>query len=338
MLSKSKAYISDVTGIEVSDEERALFSEHPPLGFIVFARNCESPEQLTKLCAQMRKLVGWHAPILIDQEGGRVARLRPPHWRAAAPAGDFSALAARDASAAKQAVYLNARLMAQELRSMGVNVDCAPMLDILFPHSDNIIGDRAFGTDPMLVTTLGSEMARGLSEGGVLPIMKHIPGHGRATVDSHEDLPVVGATLEELQRTDFVPFRTLRHIPWAMTAHIIYSAIDDKNPATLSKPVVDIIRKDIGYEGIIITDDLSMKALKGPYEERVAKAVGAGCDIMLHCNGTLEERRQIAEATPKLNEELALRIEKSLQAVADPAKDNELHATAETELKALLAG
>lgn len=295
-----KAVIFGCAGEALSAREAEFFRAHRPFGFILFARNCVDPSQLAALTASLRALSGrGDVPILIDQEGGRVARLKPPHWRAAPAAARFDALARRDGQSAQEAVYLNARLIAAELHALGITVDCAPMIDVRAPGSHDIIGDRALGDDPAQVAVLGGAMARGLMEGGVLPVIKHIPGHGRARVDSHEDLPVVDASLEVLRAVDFAPFKALCHLPFAMTAHIRYTAIDDE-VATLSPKVIRLIREEIGFDGALMSDDISMKALQGDLAQLARQTIAAGCDLVLHCNGAMEEMEAIAAHTPLL--------------------------------------
>lgn len=296
----TRPVIFGLKGQQLSVEEKAFFREVRPYGFILFARNIESKAQVRALTDALRDLGGdAQMPILIDQEGGRVARLRPPVWRPCPAAERFHQLckAGEVTEQAIRATYLNARLIGRELMEIGVNVDCAPMLDIRFPGAHDIVGDRAFGSDPETVIALGRAMAEGLKDEGVMPIIKHIPGHGRAMVDSHESLPVVQASLPELEKMDFVPFTALKTIPWAMTAHITYTAIDDK-PATLSPKTVQLIRQQIGFKGLLLTDDLSMKALTGTFGERTRASLEAGCDIALHCNGDMAEMQPIAEALP----------------------------------------
>lgn len=314
-----KAVIFGLAGTILTDEERVFFTQHNPLGFILFARNCESPDQVRALTRDLRQLAGRsRLLILIDQEGGRVARLKPPHWRKAPPAAIFASLFAHSPEQARQATYLNARLIAQELFSLGITVNCAPMADIPVPGSHDIVGDRAFGTSPEQVVSLAREMARGLMDGGVLPVLKHIPGHGRAKVDSHESLPMVDASLSELRRTDFIPFRELKDIPLGMTAHILYTAIDEKAVATLSPVAIRLIREELGYEGLLMSDDLSMKALAGSFAELTQKTLSAGCDIILHCNGKMQEMQEIAEACPLLDEHGRLRAARALSCLQDP--------------------
>lgn len=309
-MNTPKAVIFGCAGTSLSDAEKSFFKTHNPLGFILFARNCESPAQVKKLVADLKATVSHDMPlVLIDQEGGRVARLKPPHWRASPAAGKFADKAKIDHSnsktwsASRAAVYWNARLIASELHGLGINVNCAPLADVPSPDCHDIIGDRAYGKDPEQVSILAAEMARGLQDGGVLPVLKHIPGHGRAKVDSHEDLPVVDAPLESLRKTDFVPFMRLKNIPLGMTAHITYTAIDAKDPATLSKKVIKVIRDEIGFDGLLMSDDLSMKALKGDFGALTKASLAAGCDLVLHCNGKMEEMQPIAENCRELDKD-----------------------------------
>lgn len=284
----TSAIILDVDGTSVTAEERAFLKDIDPYGFILFARNIETPVQVRKLTDEFREITGRQdLPILVDQEGGRVARFQPPHWRKI-PSAAALLKAGGSLDKIRDLVYLNARLLAEELAQVGVTVNCAPVADIPAPDADPIIGDRAYGTDPQHVAVLAAEVARGLTDGGILPIAKHIPGHGRATADSHLTLPVVDTPLHELQQTDFVPFRALKHLPYAMTAHIVYSAIDPQQPATFSRKVIDVIRKDIGFEGLIMSDAIDMQALSGAYDERARKTLAAGCDLVLLCNSGLE--------------------------------------------------
>jgi len=293
----------------LTGEEKAFFSAVDPLGFILFARNIESPDQVRALVRSLRETVGREAPVLIDQEGGRVQRLRPPHWKSRPPMVKFGELAKRDLPQARRAARLNAHLIAAELRSLGIDIDCAPLIDVPVSGADNIIGDRAFGTDPMLVADLGRAVMDGLLDGGVMPIVKHIPGHGRAMVDSHKALPVVGTDRETLEKTDFATFRALRDAPWAMTAHVIYSAYDDHRPATLSPIVVkEVIRGHIGCEAVLLSDDLSMHALSGSFKDRAEMSLWAGCDVVLHCNGDMDEMKGVAEGVRPLDDAAQMRL------------------------------
>ncbi len=311
---KPLAAVFGCSGPELTAAERDFFRDADPFGFILFARNCRTPDQVRALTHAMREALGRAAaPVLIDQEGGKVARLRPPHWRAAPSPAVFGRLAETNRAAAGEAVGLNYRLMAVELGHLGITVDCAPVLDAPGPGADPIIGGRAFAraseTAAAIVATLGRAAVEGLLAGGVLPVIKHIPGHGRAMVDSHKALPVVDASWDELRRLDFAPFRALRDAPWAMTAHVVLAAVDPENPATMSAPVIEeVIRGEIGFAGVLISDDLEMAALSGGMGARAAAALAAGCDLVLHCNGTLEEMRDVAGAIGSIGASSAARI------------------------------
>ena len=296
------AAIYGCAGQSLSEAERSFFSDASPWGFILFARNIENPAQVLRLTSELRELAGRNdLPILIDQEGGRVARFRPPHWRAYPPGRRYGDLYARSSEDGLEAARLASRLMASELYAAGVNVDCLPVLDVPVPDAHDIIGDRAYGETSESVIALGHAAAEGLLEGGVLPVMKHIPGHGRAGVDSHLSLPIVDTEVKTLNATDFAPFRALAHLPIAMTAHVVYSAIDAENPATTSPKLInDIIRTVIGFDGLLMSDDVSMQALAGTIAERTHASIHAGCDIALHCNGDMEEMEQVAAEAPIL--------------------------------------
>lgn len=307
-----RAIIVGVAGVALGDDERRFLAEWDPLGLILFARNCAAPGQVQALVADFRAAVGRaDAPVLIDQEGGRVARLKPPHWRAAPAPAAFPRLAAADVARACEACTLNARLLAAELTAVGITVDTLPVLDIPQPGSDPIIGDRAAGDAPQQAARLGRSTCEGLLTGGVLPVIKHIPGHGRAAVDSHRALPVVDASREDLDRIDFAPFRALADMPWAMTAHVVYAAIDPDAPATTSRKVIaDVIRGAIGFDGLLLSDDICMAALAGAPAARAEAALAAGCDVVLHCNGDLEEMRAIAASSPPLSDAALARLER----------------------------
>jgi beta-N-acetylhexosaminidase len=325
-------------GMELSADERAFFRDVQPWGFILFGRNIADRAQIRRLVEQLRETVGdASAPVLIDQEGGRVARLRPPGWHERPPAARFGALHEKDAEAAREAAYLNARLIAHDLSELSINVDCTPVLDMPVEGADNIIGDRAFALNGHVIIDLGRAVIEGMMEGGVLPVMKHIPGHGRATADSHLALPRVATPAEELSAADFVPFRSLNHCPLAMTAHVVYEAIDAQRPATTSPKVIrDVIRGEIGFDGVLICDDLSMKALSGPLSARAKAALFAGCDIVLHCNGALDEMREVAEESKPLEGASLKRVE---AAMAHLAKADSFDAEgAEAKLAQLLEG
>ena len=296
------AAIYGCAGPRLSDEEKRFFTAADPLGFILFSRNIDSPGQVRSLVDDLRATVGRRAPVLIDQEGGRVQRLKPHHWRKRPPMAVFGQLAGHDLPLARRAARLNARLMAADLAELGIDVDCAPLLDVPVPGAHDIIGDRAFGLDPMLVADLGRAVMDGLLDGGVMPVIKHIPGHGRALVDSHLDLPVVDADAATLAARDFAAFRCLRDAPWAMTAHVVYKAFDER-PATISRLVIEqVIRGAIGCEALLLSDDLSMKALRGDFGDRATATLDAGCDVVLHCNGDLAEMRAIAAAVRPLDD------------------------------------
>lgn len=316
-----KAVIFGLKGTSLTKEEVVFFKKHNPLGFILFKRNCDSPKQIKKLCADLRKLLKRkYVPILIDQEGGRVARLRPPHFRSSPPCGIFADVAKKNVKAAEEAVYINTRIIAAELASLGINVDCAPVLDLRIKGAHDIIGDRAFGSEPNQVAKLAEKMCEGLIDGGVMPIIKHIPGHGRAKADSHEELPVVSENIAKLKKTDFLAFKKLNKAPWAMTAHIKYTKIDSAEPATLSKKVIAYIRKEIGFKGVLLTDDLSMKALSRSFKERTIKSLEAGCDVVLHCNGEIKEMKEIAENCKTLSKDSVKRLERAKKLLKKPSK------------------
>ncbi|HUK60396.1 MAG TPA: beta-N-acetylhexosaminidase [Stellaceae bacterium] len=291
------AAIFGCAGTVLTPDERAFFRDADPVGFILFARNCATPDQLRGLVAELRAAIARDdAPVLIDQEGGRVARLGPPHWRAYPSAR-------RIAAAGEEAARLGARLTADDLAALGITVDCLPVLDLPAADADPIIGDRAYGERPDTVIAMGRAVCEGLLAGGVLPVMKHIPGHGRATVDSHRALPRVEAPLAALAARDFLPFRALAQMPWAMTAHVVYGAIDPDDPATVSAPLIaGTIRGRIGFDGFLVSDDLSMAALAGTIGARASRALAAGCDVVLHCNGHMDEMTDVAASARPLAE------------------------------------
>jgi beta-N-acetylhexosaminidase len=295
------ACVFGCAGRALSPDEAAFFRETQPWGFILFGRNVESPDQLRALTAALRDAVGRPAaPVFIDQEGGRVQRMGPPHWRRHPPARAFGALPV-PLTVQREAARLGARLIAHDLAAVGIDVDCAPVLDVPVAGAHEVIGDRAYAADPERVGLLARAVAEGLIAGGVLPVIKHIPGHGRAGADSHERLPVVGAGREALKGADFAPFRMLSDMPMAMTAHVLYSAIDADRPATTSPAVIsEIVRGHIGFDGLLISDDLSMKALGGTLMERARGALDAGCDVVLHCNGDPAEMKAVAAGAREL--------------------------------------
>ncbi len=311
------AGIFGIAGTVLTEEEKRLFARIRPLGFILFTRNCSSPGQVRQLVDDLRTLPGHETVfILIDQEGGRVARLKPPHWRKSPPAAFFGTLTDN----APYATYANARLIARELLDLGINVDCAPLVDVPVEGAHSIIGDRAYSRDPAKIIPLAAEMARGLLEGGVLPVLKHIPGHGRAHADSHEELPVVHASLETLRGSDFIPFRALSHLPLGMTAHVLYTAIDPNLPATLSPIALRLIREELGFDGLLMSDDLSMKALGGSFTERAGQTLAAGCDLVLHCNGDMQEMQEVAQATTPLSDKACERFARAASQLKPPTE------------------
>jgi beta-N-acetylhexosaminidase len=274
-----------------------------PWGFILFARNIDDADQVRALNDALREAAGDpNALVFVDQEGGRVQRLKPPLARLRRPAEAFGALYDRDPASAREAVYLNHRLLAHELRALGFDADCAPCVDLRLPEGHGVIGDRAFGRDPSRVSALGRAAMDGLLAGGVAPVIKHIPGHGRANADSHDDLPVVQTPLGVLEQSDFAPFRALADAPMAMTAHVTFTAVDPEACVTLSRHAVSqVIRGFIGFDGLLMSDDLSMKALGGSFQERTQLSIEAGCDVVLHCNGDMAEMTLIAQAAPQLH-------------------------------------
>lgn len=287
------ACILGCAGPLLTEAEKAFFADVRPWGFILFARNIETPDQVRALTAALRETVGRDdAPILIDQEGGRVQRLRPPRWPAYPPGGAYRGLPRH---LQHEMARLGGRLIAHDLAALGINVDCAPVLDVPAPGGHEIIGDRAYGDTPGQVTELGRAFAEGLMAGAVLPVVKHVPGHGRAGADSHLELPVVEAARDELEACDFAPFKALSDMPMAMTAHVIYAAIDPERPATTSRAVIrQVVREAIGFDGLLISDDLSMRALSGGFRQRAEAALAAGCDVVLHCNGEMAEMQAVA--------------------------------------------
>lgn len=302
--------ISDVEGFEISAKEKALFQEHKPFGFILFKRNCDNQKQLKRLTDQMRDVVeDENVPILVDQEGGRVARLGPPSWNKYPSAQIYSHIYDDDPPLAIEAVKLHVMLMADDLLKSGINVDCYPVLDLLFDGADKIIGDRSFGRTPQKIIALARSGAEAMMSVGVTPIIKHIPGHGRADVDSHLSLPKVATSIDELRLTDFMPFKALNDMPCAMTAHVIYSDIDENNCATISKKIItEIIRDEIGFKGVLFSDDITMKALNKSAAQNALDALSAGCDLALHCNGNLDDRRAVLAATNDLTTDEYVRL------------------------------
>jgi beta-N-acetylhexosaminidase len=310
-MSRPRAVIFGCAGPDLTSAERAFFRDSDPLGFILFARNVDTPERTRRLVEELRSCVARaDAPVMIDQEGGRVARLKPPHWRKAPPARLLGDLYLRDPERGLEAARLNSRLLAADVTSIGCDVDCLPVLDIAFPETHAVIGDRAYADRPEPVAALGRAAAEGLLAEGVMPVIKHIPGHGRATVDSHLSLPKVSAPRHVLERTDFVPFRLLADLPWAMTGHLLFEAIDPAACITVSaRSVQEVIRDHIGFDGLLLSDDLSMQALGGSLGERAAQALAAGCDVALHCNGQMNEMTEIAGRTGPMTEAAGRRFD-----------------------------
>jgi beta-N-acetylhexosaminidase len=333
-----KPIIFGAAGPRLTDAEAEFFAVHRPCGFILFRRNIETPEQVRALVEAMKRAAdNPDALVLIDQEGGRVARLRPPHWREYPCGADYGRLWAFEPDLAGEAAFLGARLIAQDLTALGINVDCLPVLDVPVPGADNIIGDRAYGTNPTVVMALGRAAAQGLIEGGVLPIIKHIPGHGRAMADSHLALPVVTTGRTALEHHDFPPFRALGDLALAMTAHVIFTAYDAKAPATTSRRVIDeVIRGQMGFDGLLMSDDLSMKALSGDFAARRAAVLDAGCDVVLHCNGVMAEMAEIAAGCPAISESARKRLDSALAGLRQPEPGFD-RGQAEARLAELLA-
>jgi beta-N-acetylhexosaminidase len=297
-----KAFISGCAGLILSDAERRFFAAARPCGLILFARNCQTPEQIRALIAAFKDAVeSDEVLVLIDQEGGRVQRLRPPHWRAMPPARCYGRLYEIDPGLGRQAAFAGARLIAQELHTLDINVDCTPVLDVPEKGAHEIIGDRAFSSDPEVVIALGRAVMDGCLAGGVLPVIKHVPGHGRAKADSHLSLPRIDVSEADLDALDFRPFRALRDAPLAMTAHVLLPVYDDRRPASISPVIMgEVIRNRIGLTGLVVSDDLGMQALRGPFAERAHGVIEAGCDVALHCGGNLDEMIDVASAVPPL--------------------------------------
>jgi beta-N-acetylhexosaminidase len=315
---QAKAFISGCSGHKLTAEERAFFRDEKPWGFIVFARNISDPQQLRALVDDMRECVGRaDAPVLIDQEGGRVRRMRPPHWPDYPPGRLLGAIYRQNEQAGLRAAWLQSRLMAMDLMGCGINVDCLPVLDTPVPGAHDVIGDRAYSDHPHEVALIGRAACEGLLAGGVLPVIKHIPGHGRAGADSHLELPVVNEHPGVLGCTDFHPFMQLADMPMAMTAHVVYSGFDSERPATTSPVMIgEIIRGWLGFDGLLMSDDLSMKALGGDFASRTRDSFSAGCDVVLHCNGNFAEMREIAGNCPQLDGRPAWRAALALDRVA----------------------
>jgi beta-N-acetylhexosaminidase len=308
-----RAFICGLAGVGLSSAEHSFLRESEPWGIILFARNIEAPGQVSRLTASVREALGRNAPVLVDQEGGRVQRLGPPHWPAYPPGAAYGKLYGCDREQGRRAAYLGAYLMAADLAAVGIDVDCLPLADVPVPGANSVIGDRAYGDSPEQVAVIARCMADGLLDCGVLPVLKHIPGHGRATKDSHGELPIVEADYATLAATDFAAFRPLRDLPLGMTAHVVYSAIDPLAPATTSATVLrNVIRDWLGFSGLLMSDDVSMGALSGSLAERSHAAIAADCDVVLHCTGKLDEMEAVAASVPVLENEAAVRAESAL--------------------------
>jgi len=332
----ARAFITGVSGTELGDAERAFIGSAQPWGFILFRRNVETPAQVSRLTGQLRAAVGnAETPILIDQEGGRVQRFGPPHWPNYPPGAAFGRLYDIEPALGLRAAQLSARLIADDLLQTGVTVDCLPLADVPVPGADAVIGNRAYGTNPGKVAAIARAVTDGLQQGGILPVLKHIPGHGRATADTHFRLPVVDTPQAELETTDFAAFRPLADLAMAMTAHVVFSAIDPAHPATTSATMIaQVIRGSIGFQGLLMSDDVSMNALAGSISERTRAIFAAGCDIALHCNGKLEEMRDVADQSPELSGEGLRRARHALDARKPPLPFD--RTAARTELDALM--
>ncbi|WP_375783182.1 beta-N-acetylhexosaminidase [Bradyrhizobium sp. Pha-3] len=332
----NRAFITGVSGLILNDAEREFIRAERPWGFILFKRNIDSPAQVAALVGELRSAAGMaDAPVLIDQEGGRVQRLGPPHWPVYPPGASFSALYDIDPKLGLTAARLSSRLIAADLIDLGITVDCLPLADVPVAGADAVIGNRAYGTEPGKVVAIARAVTDGLEQGGVLPVLKHIPGHGRATADSHFRLPTVDTAKAELERTDFAAFQPLADLPMAMTAHVVFSALDPVHPATTSATIIEqVIRGLIGFQGLLMSDDVSMNALAGSIAERTRAIVNAGCDMVLHCNGNIDEMREVARETPELTGKALERAKATLAARKQPEPLDRQAARA--ELDALL--
>lgn len=326
-MTESQTLVLGCAGKSLTREEVFFYRSEMPWGFILFARNIGEAEQIRDLVAHLRDCVGWHAPVFIDQEGGRVQRLRPPLAPNYPPASAIGALYRDDEEAGLRAAWLLARLHAFDLARYGIDADCLPVLDVPVEGASDVIGHRAYDREPKIVATLGRASANGLMAGGLLPVMKHMPGHGRATADTHLELPTVTASLKELMDHDFAPFQALSDLPAAMTAHVVYQVIDPANPATTSGKVVDeVIRGEIGFDGLLLSDDTSMKALSGDFRTKATSILAAGVDIVLHCNGVMEEMRGIVSGAKPLQGRALERAKRALAVIGsgDDSRESEL--------------
>ena len=329
----TRAFITGVSGLELTATEREFIRAERPWGFILFKRNVETPKQVIRLLHDLRDSVGEpDAPVLIDQEGGQVQRLRPPNWPLYPAGAAFGDLYDIDPALGISAARLSARLIAADLADLGVTVDCLPLADVPVPGADAVIGDRAYGAEPKKVSAIARAVTDGLEQGGVLPVLKHIPGHGRATADSHLRLPTVDTPKKELERTDFAAFQPLADLPMAMTAHVVFSALDPAHPATTSATIVEqVICGVIGFQGLLMSDDVGMNALAGSFAERTRAVFAAGCDVVLHCSGKLDEMREIAAETPKLSGRALQRARQALASRRAPQPFDRVAARAELD-------
>lgn len=330
----TRAFVCGLEGLAVTEFERAFLKETKPWGVILFGRNIDNPDQVRRLTSEVREALDWHAPVLIDQEGGRVQRLKPPHWDRYPAASRFGAMERSEPGAGVEAAQITTWLIADDLRDVGINVNCAPVLDLRVSGGTDAIGNRAFHDDPKTISQLGRATMDAYMQAGVAPVIKHIPGHGRAVVDSHVGLPRITTDRETLEQTDFVPFQALSDAPMAMTGHLVFDAIDPENPVTLSPTMIGIIRDQIRFDGALITDDLSMGALSGSMAERASGSLAAGCDLALHCNGVREEMEAIRGAVPLLEGRAAERCASALARLGHQTLDR---ATLTDRLETLFA-
>jgi beta-N-acetylhexosaminidase len=337
---QTRAFITGISGPKLNAAEREFIQHERPWGFILFKRNIETPRQVASLVRELKNLaVVSDAPVLIDQEGGRVQRLGPPHWPVYPAGALFGALYDEDPSLGLAAARLSARSIAADLWELGISVDCLPLADVPVPGADAVIGDRAYGTGPDKVAAIARAVTEGLELGGILPVLKHIPGHGRATADSHLRLPEVKTTKDELERTDFAAFTPLADLPMAMTAHVVFSALDPVQPATTSATIIgQVIRGAIGFQGLLMSDDVSMNALSGSIAERTRAVFSAGCDLVLHCNGRLDEMREVAAETPELSGRALERAERALASRKAPLPFDRIQGRAELDAMIRKAG
>src|ERR1700722_10335637 len=336
----TRAFITGVSGLELTGTEREFIRAERPWGFILFKRNVETPEQVIRLLRDLREIVDEpDAPVLIDQEGGQVQRLRPPHWPLYPAGAAFGELYDIDPALGISAARLSARLIAADLTDLGVTVDCLPLADVPVPGADAVIGNRAYGSEPKKVVAIARAVTDGLEQGGILPVLKHIPGHGRATADSHLKLPTVDTSKKELERTDFAAFQPLADLPMAMTAHVVFSALAPAHPATTSATIIEqVIRGVIGFQGLLMSDDVGMNALAGSFAERTRAVFAAGCDVVLHCSGKLDEMREIAAETPELSGKALERAKRALASRRTPQPFDRVAARAELDALITRAG